>query len=96
MTAVDSLRPSLSENSAAVGFESPHLRSIAEGRRERSEPVAPVGEAVNDNLSVLGPLRFVGERKGSLSILLDVDVVESWCEAMWRHYRGREREWSRR
>jgi hypothetical protein len=36
---------------------------------------------------LLAPVMFVGERKGSLSIILDAEAVKGWNEAMWRRYR---------
>lgn len=36
---------------------------------------------------LLTPVSFIGERKGSLSIMLNVDVVMSWSEALWLRYR---------
>ena len=35
---------------------------------------------------LLAPVRFIGERKGSLSVLLEAKTVEAWNEAALRHY----------
>lgn len=36
---------------------------------------------------LLGPVRFIGERKGSLSVLLEAKTLEAWNEAAFKDYR---------
>jgi len=36
--------------------------------------------------ALLAPVRFIGERKGSLSLLLEAKTVQAWNEAAFRHY----------
>jgi hypothetical protein len=37
--------------------------------------------------ALLAPVRFIGERKGSLSVLIDGKTVEAWDETALRNYR---------
>jgi hypothetical protein len=36
---------------------------------------------------LLAPVRFIGERKGTLSVLIDVETVQTWKPAALRTYR---------
>ena len=36
---------------------------------------------------LLAPVRFIGERKGSLSVLLEAKTLEAWNEAAFKDYR---------
>jgi hypothetical protein len=37
---------------------------------------------------LLAPVRFIGERKGNLSVLIDAKTVEAWDRAALKNYRG--------
>lgn len=36
---------------------------------------------------LLAPVRFIGERKGTLSVLIDVETMETWTPAILKKYR---------